>query len=76
MLYAVDRIEEDIAVLEEIYETGETFMRNIPLTWLPDDLQEGDILRKTKDGYVIDKTETAKRRRSNASLMKQVTDDA
>lgn len=76
MLYTVDRIEEDIAVLEETYETGEVFLRNLPLTWLPEAVQEGDVLRKTKDGYIIDEAETLKRRRRNASLLAQAADNA
>ena len=54
--YTVDRIEEDIAVL---YDDDEN-KSDIPVSELPEDLKEGDILRFNEENetYVIDKDRT------------------
>lgn len=53
MRYFVDRIEEDIAVCEN-EDTGE--MEQIDLFFLPEDVEEGDILIYDEefDEYYID----------------------
>lgn len=53
MRYFVDRIEEDIAVCEN-EDTGE--MEQIDLFFLPEDVEEGDILVYDEefDEYYID----------------------
>ena len=53
MRYFVDRIEEDIAVCEN-EDTGE--MEQIDLSFLPEDVEEGDILIYDEefDEYYID----------------------
>lgn len=61
----IDRIEEDQAVLEcSNPATGEVFTQNLPLSWILDDVHEGDVLCKTHMGYVVDRAETEKRRRA------------
>lgn len=62
MLMTVDRFEADFAVLEMQTESGELLYKNIPLSWLPEDTAEGDVLRKCDGQYVIDRTETDRRR--------------
>lgn len=62
MMMIVDRFEADYAVLEIESDSGELLYKNLPLDWLPDDIAEGDVLRKGASGYVIDRAETDKRR--------------
>ena len=62
MLMIVDRFEADYAVLEIQTDDGELLSKNLPLDWLPEDVAEGDVLRKNSSGYVIDRAETEKRR--------------
>ncbi|MBQ5334532.1 MAG: DUF3006 domain-containing protein [Oscillospiraceae bacterium] len=76
MLMIVDRIEDDIAVIEETGAPGEITMKKLPLLWLPEDVSEGDVIRRTADGWVIDKEETAKRRLAAAAEIGALTDDA
>lgn len=69
----IDRIEEDTAVVEcSNPATGEVIMQNIPRTWILGDIQEGDVLCKTPDGYAIDETETRKRRAQAAERLHQL----
>lgn len=68
MMMIVDRFEADYAVLEIESDSGELLYKNLPLDWLPDDIAEGDVLRKGAEGYVIDRAETDKRR--NAANLK------
>ena len=51
MKYALDRIEEDIAILENI-ETGELI--KISIFNLPQNIHEGTILKKENNTYLID----------------------
>lgn len=74
MTMIVDHIEEELAVIEETAETGEVTMRKLPLDWLPADVAEGDVLRKTEDGYVVDRSKTAKRRQSASALLQSLTE--
>ena len=62
MMMIVDRFEADYAVLEIESDSGELLYKNLPLDWLPEDVAEGDVLRKSASGYVIDRAETDKRR--------------
>ena len=59
MKYALDRIEENIAILENI-QTGEK--RKISIFKLPKNLHEGIILKKENNTYIIDNQEEEKRR--------------
>ena len=68
MMMIVDRFEADYAVLEVQTDAGELLYKNLPLDWPPDDIAEGDVLRKGAEGYVIDRAETDKRR--NAANLK------
>ena len=74
MTMIIDRIEEDLAVIEETDETGEISMRKLPIDWLPADAAEGDVLRKTHAGHVTDRTETERRRQAAAALLQSLTE--
>ncbi len=75
MTMIVDRIEDDIAVIEETDATGEITMKKLPLDWLPEDICEGDVLCRTKEGFSVDRTATEKRRRSAADKLSELTED-
>lgn len=72
MTIIIDRIEEDIAVLEESLPTGEVSERRIPLTWLPEDVREGDVLVRTGSGFAVDEKETEKRRAEAAAVLQKI----
>ncbi len=57
MKYAVDRIVDNIVILENI-KNKEIIKVNIEL--LPDNIKEGSILIKRKDRYIISKSNTRK----------------
>ena len=61
MKYAVDRIINNIAILENI-DTLET--KEIALTTLPFSIYEGAILIYQDNNYILDKTEEEKRKRT------------
>jgi hypothetical protein len=61
MKYAVDRIEEDIVVLENI-KTGEIL--EVSISNLPKGIHEGSILVKDNDEFLID-LDTEKERRES-----------
>ncbi len=56
-MYIIDRIESGYAVVET--DGG---MENIPLTELPAEVREGDVLQKTDAGWQIDAEGTQARR--------------
>jgi hypothetical protein len=60
MIYIVDRIEDDIAVLEN-KDTKEII--NIPKKDLPK-IKEGSVLKYENDKYTIDKEEEEKRKKA------------
>ena len=74
MTMIVDRIEEDLAVIEETDANGDVSVRKLPLDWLPADVVEGDVIRKTGSGYVIDRSETQKRRQAASELLQSLTE--
>lgn len=61
MKYAVDRIEENIVVLENI-SSGEIVNEDIKK--LPKNIKEGNILIKENDKYTLD-LDTEKKRRED-----------
>lgn len=61
MKYAVDRIIEDIVVLENI-KTGEILEVNVKN--LPKDIHEGSILVKDNDNFIVDLDTENERRES------------
>lgn len=61
MKYAVDRIEEDIVVLENI-KTGEIL--EVSISNLPKGIHEGSILVKENDEFLIDLGTEKERRES------------
>lgn len=69
MKYALDRIEEDIAILENI-ETGELI--KISIFNLPQNIHEGTILKKENNTYLIDTKEEEKRRRKIQEKFKKL----
>lgn len=64
----IDRIEGDTAVCE----LPGREMRRIPLSRLPEGAREGDCLRAVGEGYVIDREETARRRRDAADRLRRL----
>ncbi|MBR6719003.1 MAG: DUF3006 domain-containing protein [Oscillospiraceae bacterium] len=70
MTMILDRFEDDFAVAE-LYDdaTGEVFYKNIPLSWLPEDAAEGDVIVKTDGKYAVDTKETEKRRAKAAARL-------
>ena len=69
MKYALDRIEEDIAILENI-KTGEK--RKISIFNLPQNIHEGTILKKENNTYLIDTKEEEKRRKKIQEKFKKL----
>ena len=69
MKYALDRIEENIAILENI-QTGEK--RKISIFKLPKNLHEGIILKKENNTYIIDNQEEEKRRKEIEDKFKKL----
>ena len=65
MIYIVDRIEDNIAILEN-KETKETI--DISLDILPNNLKEGNVLKYENNTYTLDKEEEEERR--NAIISK------
>lgn len=61
MKYSVDKIENNIALLENI-ETGEK--KEISLSNLPANLKEGNILLEEENNYSLDYAEEEKRRKN------------
>ena len=56
-MWVLDRLEEQLAVLEDDTCTLQTVARSL----LPPDAREGDVLEQTADGWQINAAETAKR---------------
>ena len=69
MKYTVDRIENDIVVLET-YDTLE--MINIKKDLLPPNIHEGSILYYENNEYTIDKQEELERRKKIEERFKQL----
>lgn len=59
MKYSVDRIEGNIAVLEEL-DTGNII--EVPTLKLPHFIEDGTVVRYENDEYVVDKSEEEIRR--------------
>lgn len=59
MKFAIDRFENNLAILEEI-KTKEK--REIPISQLPKDIKEGTILTYAANKYFIDENEEELRR--------------
>jgi len=68
-IYTVDRIESHLAVCED--EKGEII--NIGIDELPENLSEGDCIKRLDDGiFIIDSELTEKKRKENAELFKSL----
>ena len=61
MIYIVDRIENNIAILEN-KETKEIV--NISLDILPSNLKEGNVLKYENNIYTLDKKEDEERKKT------------
>ncbi len=61
----IDRIEDQFAVCE----FDGKIIKNIPLSSLPPDINEGDILKLENDIYIKDLENTEKRKREIESLV-------
>lgn len=61
----IDRIEGDFAVCERADRT----MTEIPLAELPGDVREGDCLRESDGGYIVDMEETRRRRAKSRAML-------
>lgn len=66
-MYIIDRFEGDIAVVE-----ANDTMLEIPRRLLPSDAQEGDVLQKDGDAYLVDRDATEKRKEEINRLMKGI----
>lgn len=64
----VDRLEGDVAVVEE----GDLFVR-LPLSILPADVREGDVLAKENGRYTVDVDATEKRKQMLAERFARLT---
>ena len=69
MKYALDRIEENIAILENI-QTGEKI--KVSIFKLPQNLHEGTILKEENNTYIIDNQEEEKRRKEIEEKFKKL----
>lgn len=69
MKYALDRIEENIAILENI-QTGEKI--KVSIFNLPQNIHEGTILKKENNTYIIDNQEEEKRRKEIEEKFKKL----
>lgn len=54
-MYTLDRFEEDFAVLED---RNSKKMLDIPISNIPSNAKEGDILKLSNGSYIIDPEET------------------
>lgn len=68
MKYSIDRIEDNIAMIQNI-ETGEKIEINIEL--LPENIKEGTILKK-EEKYTIDEETTNDRKESIQNRFNQL----
>lgn len=66
--YSVDRIENGVAACE----TEDRAMIMIPLSLLPESVEEGDVLYGHNGTYTVDKSETLRRREENIRLMRML----
>lgn len=62
-MYILDRIENEIAVIEYIDKYGESSMINVSKDSLASDVSEGDVVNLENGIYYTDKAETEKRRK-------------
>lgn len=59
MYYTIDRIEENIVVCE----APDQSLIRLPLSKLPSDLKEGDVLKKNGETFLLDIQATEKRKK-------------
>lgn len=68
MMYSIDRVEGIFAIAQS--DNGDNI--KIDKKDLPDNIKEGDIIEKIDGLYYVNKTETEKRRKENAELLKKL----
>lgn len=61
MIYIVDRIEDNVAVLEN-KETKK--ITDVSLSLLPKDIKEGNVLKYENNTYILDKKEEEERKKA------------
>lgn len=71
-LYSVDRIEGELAVLVD----DEGYSHTEPLMFLPCDVKEGTVLRRTAQGFIRDVDEESARRSKVLSLQEKLRNRA
>lgn len=69
MKFAVDRIENNIAILENLKTKKK---KEISIQLLPSDIKEGMIIIKNNNKYYIDKDEEIKRRKRIISMFNKL----
>ena len=67
-MLTVDRIENNCVICEGANRE----CCQIPLNELPHGIREGDVLRHTGNGYILDQEETMRRRAANHDLFNQL----
>lgn len=72
MKFVVDRIENDIAVLENIKNKE---IINVSLKLLPKNLKEGDVLKFNNNKYFLDNNEKQARLNRIREKMKMLKED-
>ncbi len=68
MTYVVDRIEGEVAVLQDEKEK----LHIIPLKDLPSPLHRGDVIHGQKGAYTVDAEQTKKRRSQIQQLQERL----
>lgn len=70
-MMSIDRFEGDYAICEQ----DDGSFCEILRSQLPADAGEGDCIKQTDAGYVLDQEETRRRREYNRALLKSLLED-
>ena len=68
MSYVIDRIENDIVILEDGINNNIKVKKRL----LPENIREGDVVDFYNDAYSINTEETKKRRVETLALLKKI----
>ena len=69
MLYAIDKIEDNIVLLENIDNKEK---KEVDKTLLPNEIKEGNIIKYENDSYTLDQKTENKRRKELEDKLKKV----
>ena len=69
MLYAIDKIEDNIVLLENIDNKEK---KEVDKTLLPNEIKEGNIIKYENDSYTLDQETENKRRKELEDKLKKV----